>query len=156
MTSILDTLVIETYQQLMGVLLILAIVTTVGRLIFQHFRDKLRFVSRGAERSFEIRLMPNTTPMPKLPRTTATERLRDADQHAFDRLATMISGVSTHAAQVSETQSKAALKIDTVEMAVHRMLADIEGIMVVRRAEIIASKPSMLTADAPAREIRAA
>ena len=78
---------------------------------------------------------------------TPAQRFDDADRRAFDRLATLIDGVHTRAAQLSETQSKAALKLDTAEMAVHRLLADIDGIMTVPRA---AHPPAVTAVEAAA------
>jgi hypothetical protein len=141
--------VIETYQQLMGLLVVLAGAFTLCRLLWLQFRANIRFVSLGAVRQSESRLMA-AEPKAQMPReTTPSARIRDADRREFDKLATMISTVSTRAEQVSETQNKAAQKIDTVEMAMHRMLADIDGIMVVPRAEIAASAAHTSVSAAP-------
>ncbi len=133
-----DIPVIETYQQLVGIILVAVVGLTGFRLLWLRARAKLRFAVPGAERRSEIRLMAVDAALQPPRPPSPTERLRDADRREFDRLASLIDGVNIRAAHVSETQSKAALKLDTVEMAVHRLLADIDGIMTVQRATVAA------------------
>jgi hypothetical protein len=144
--------VIETYRQLMGVAVVVAIIATAVRLMRKARRANLRFAKRGAQRRFERAPMSADAALPKsdmpmpVQRLDPARRLGDADRYAFDRLATLIDGVHTRAAQLSETQSKAALKLDTAEMAVHRLLADIDGIMTVPRAAGVAAPAAADTA----------
>jgi hypothetical protein len=134
-----DIPVIETYRQLMGIVVVVAIVVTAVRLLRQAKRAKIRFANRGAERRSEKTPMsadavPQAAPSTMQPSLAPMQRLGDAGRREFDRLAMLIDGVHSRAAQLSETQTKAALKLDTAEMAVHRLLADIDGIMTVPRA----------------------
>lgn len=142
-----DIPVIETYRQLMGVIVVVAIVATAVRLLRVAKRANLQFAKRGAQRRSERAPMSADTAPLKPAMTMAAQRFDDADRRAFDRLATLIDGVHTRAAQLSETQSRAALKLDTAEMAVHRLLADIDGIMTVPRA---ANPPAVTAVEATA------
>ena len=155
-----DIPVIETYRQLMGVVVAVAIVATAVRLMRIAKRANVRFATRGAQRRSERAPMPADAaplkyamPMPTQ-RLDPTQRLGDADRREFDRLATLIDGVHIRAAQLSETQSKAALKLDTAEMAVHRLLADIDGIMTVPRAAAVPA-PAVSQVTAPRATIAA-
>jgi hypothetical protein len=149
-----DILVIETYQQLVGLILVAAVVLTGFRLLWLRVRARQRFAVSGAQRRSEIRLMAADAAPQTSPLLSPTSRLRDADRREFDRLATLIDGVNARAAHVSETQSKAALKLDTVEMAVHRLLADMDGIMIVPRTAIASAQ--LPAAGATSRATRAA
>lgn len=126
-----DFLIIETYGQLTGVALALAVVVAIVPLL----RLKARATSTHApvqagktypSKTHQIVVAPQRLAAPN---DTPTQSLRAADQREFDRLANMISTVSLRAEHVSETQSKAALKLDTVEMAVHRLLLDVDGLV---------------------------
>ena len=71
---------------------------------------------------------------------------RGAPGIEFDKLASYISHAGLRVDLIAQTQSAAALKLDTVEVAVNRLVADMSGIMAVPRAEqdhavIIAAAP---------------
>ena len=59
------------------------------------------------------------------------DRNRSPLGQEFDKLATMISDANDRAGHISETQSAAALKLDSAEMAVNRLVAEIESVMTV-------------------------
>jgi hypothetical protein len=135
-----ETLIIETYQELMGVLLGMAIAAVGLRLAWVKYRT--------GETQPKARPAPSPVPLAPLP----TIRLRDAEIREFDRLATMISTVSQRAERVSATQSQAALKLDTVEMAMHRLLTDVDGLVALPKH---AAPPSMATTASAAVSARA-
>ncbi len=114
-----NTLVIETYQQLFAVAaVVLAALATLSMLMRP--RPTPRHIPIAAPRSRPAGL-----------------RGAVADRQEFDRLATVIEDVRCRAETAANTQSMAALKLDTVEMAVHRLLADMDGIMAVPRTSAI-------------------
>ena len=121
--------VIESYQQLAGVLLTLAIVAAFVRLLLRHRMASRARTARVTRRSGLLR---SDAPAAKVAqRAIATPRIE------FETLATYIASSNSRAQQIYETQSAAALKLDTVEMAVNRLLADINGIMAVPLIEVV-------------------
>jgi hypothetical protein len=119
----LDSLVIETYQELMGVLLGFAIAVAGVRLAWLNYRKHKPAAARKIAAKSPARAAP-VTAAPKL-----AADAQQFDRQHFNRLANMISTVSQRAEHVSATQSQAALKLDTVEMAMHRLLSDVDGLV---------------------------
>ena len=66
-----------------------------------------------------------------------------------ERLASMITEATDRAEHLSETQSAAALKLDSAEMAVNRLVAEIEAVMTVPGPAHLASTAKPV-AQAPA------
>ena len=120
-----ENFVIETYTQLAAVLALLTALIVFGGWLWRRLRAR----TRAPELS---RLQPARA-RAKSAVSSAEARLRAAHAREFDRLATMISSASDRAEQITVTQSAAALKLDTAEVAVNRLLADIDGIMTVAR-----------------------
>jgi hypothetical protein len=114
----LDSLVIETYQELMGVLLGITIVVVGARLACLSYRKRRPSASR------KIAAKP-----PAIAAPAPAARMLEADAQQFNRLANMISTFSQRAEHVSATQGQAALKLDTVEMAMHRLRTDVDGLV---------------------------
>ena len=113
--------VIETYQQLAGIVLALTCVAVIARLVW--LRRRHGAVSTApASQQIEISKREPTR--------------RGSPAIEFDKLASYISNAGTRAEHVAHTQSAAALKLDTVEVAVNRLVADMNGIMDVPRAAI--------------------
>jgi hypothetical protein len=166
----LDFLVIETYPQLFGCLLAVAAALVAMRGVFVRLQHQ-----RSAKPAQLIVLPVRATARPDgAPSMAAPQPKRrlNAGRQEFDRLAAYIDDASVRADHVSETQSKAAQKLDTVEVAVNRLLADMDGIMTVARtapaamtipaphvvAQATTQMPAMVRADraAPVRATRAA
>jgi hypothetical protein len=142
----LDSLVIETYRELMGVFLGLAVAVAAVRLAWLRARKHKPAATRKAI------ALPLATAAP-----VTAARMLEADAEQFDRLAKMISTVSQRAAHVSATQSQAALKLDTVEMAMHRMLSDVDGLVNLPKHMSLPAPAAIISAAAPAlRATRAA
>jgi hypothetical protein len=114
----IDNLIIETYRELTGVLLACAIVMLAARLVWLNTRKPATAVVHTA-----------TTRLPTIPAASTSARMLEVDTQQFNRLANLISTVSQRAEHVSSTQSQAALKLDTVEMAMHRLLSDVDGLV---------------------------
>ena len=147
-----ENLIIETYGQLMGVVLALALAVIIFRLM------RLKSVARRKRTALPLSTPLKAAVVPAPPgkgiADTPTQRLRAADQREFDRLAQMISTVSLRAEHVTETQCKAALKLDTVEMAMHRLLLDVDGL--VKRPRSVAPPLAFAAVAAPTRATLAA
>jgi hypothetical protein len=116
----LDNLIIETYRELMAVLLGLAVIAVTSRLVW------LTYLGRKPVRSHILAARTRT------PAASVVEAKRlEGDARQFTRLDAMISGVIERAEQVSATQSQVALKLDTIEMAMHRLHTDVEGLVAI-------------------------
>ena len=119
-----DFLIIETYTELMAVIAGLAIVATILRLLW---------IWRRARRN-EARA---NSPVGKKSKTGHASNSRRAPANAqpngadFIKLATVITEANERADNLTQTHTAAALKLDTAEMAVIRLHADIDGIMAV-------------------------
>jgi hypothetical protein len=119
----LDFFVIETYPQLIGLLAAIAAVVVAARMTLKTLR-------RERAASPAVRALPA---LAKSTQTVLPQRRADTGKREFDRMAAYIDDASARAGSVSDTQSKAAQKLDTVEVAVNRLLTDMEGIMTVPR-----------------------
>ena len=129
--------VIETYTELAAVATAVAAAILVLVLTWRRLRT-----TRRARKSASLSNHPFIAPRAHALR--GLKRRRHATQHIdFDKLASMISSATDRAEHLSQTQSAAALKLDTAEVAVNRLLADIDGIMTVTRP------PVAPVADAP-------
>lgn len=122
MQALLNSLVIETYSELAAVTGGLAALIALGVL----FRRRLR--SRGARPPGLIGPNPAAAPPPREATSSLAGKAKGMD---FDRLADLIADASDRAGHISETQSAAALKLDTAEMAVNRLIADIDAVKTV-------------------------
>ncbi len=134
-----DFLIIETYTELIAVIAGAAILVMALRLLWRRRRA-------GVAKS-------RTSPKSKANKSTwsrpgraaiVNKPLNGAD---FDKLATVITEANDRAGHLTDTQSAAALKLDSAEMAVIRLLADIDGIMTVPGK--IKPAPAAPTASAP-------
>lgn len=117
----LDFLVIETYTELGVVLLTVAVLATAARLIWRRNRTISTHNSKPTPP-----LNKRTTVSQPVPPVSSSRASAGLD---FDKLASMISDANDRAGHISKTQSAAALKLDTAEVAVNRLLAEIDGIM---------------------------
>lgn len=111
--------VIETYAELAGVVAGLAFVLLALRFLW---RRRSRAARAGTRR-------------PALKAASRPRKAAAAERHAklvtsvdFDKLAAVISDANDRAGHISETQTAAALKLDTAEMQVNRLLAEIESL----------------------------
>lgn len=125
-----DFLIIETYTELAVVLLVLAAAAVVVGWLWARAR-RLRTSNR--RRGVPIKKSRRVTGPPSAGSLPAAVN--------FDTLASMISDANDRAGHIVETQSAAALKLDSAEMAVNRLIADIGGVMPV---------PAKLAAPLPA------
>jgi hypothetical protein len=141
----LDFLVIETYPQLFGCLLAVAAAIAVVRLGWLRWR-------RAPAKLIVVPIRATARPDTALSLSEPQLKRRlNAGRQEFDRLAAYIDDASVRADHVSETQSKAAQKLDTVEVAVNRLLADMDGIMTVPRTSVSATRQgsaSLISANA--------
>jgi hypothetical protein len=122
-----DFFVIETYQQLLAVVGVVAGVVVLVVALLRRSRRNRKALQAAPAISVAPKRRPPSSDGP-------SRRGLDAGRADFERLAAVVGDVRTRAETVSATQSRAALKLDTVEMAVHRVLVDIDGIMVAPRA----------------------
>jgi hypothetical protein len=134
--ALLDSLVIETYTQLATVAAVVAALSTMAVLMWR--RRKTRRAS-GAKLIGQQRAAGRSPAA--APRVQTARAPKGMD---FDRLADMIADASDRAGHISETQSAAALKLDTAEMAVNRLIADIDPLMAVPKT--VRTAPSESTA----------
>jgi hypothetical protein len=121
----LDFFVIETYPQLLGLVLAISAAALAARVTIKALRRA---------RALEMRAMARPAPS-KSVQMPQPSRHTEMGQREFDRVAAYIDDASARAGSVSDTQSKAAQKLDTVEVAVNRLLTDMEGIMTVPRPQ---------------------
>ncbi len=120
MQALLDQLVIETYTQLAVVLAVVASVATGIVLVLRKRAARRRVAAKRIGPQHGQALQRPERPAP---------RATQAKGMDFDRLADMIADASDRAGHISEKQSAAALKLDTAEMAVNRLIADIDPVM---------------------------
>ena len=110
--------VIETYAELAGVVAGLAFVLLA-----------LRFLWRRRSRAARAGTRRPALKAASRPRKAAAERhAKLVTSVDFDKLAAVISDANDRAGHISETQTAAALKLDTAEMQVNRLLAEIESL----------------------------
>jgi hypothetical protein len=151
MSAIFDTLIIETYSQLMAVCVGTAIFATVLRLIF--VRAKRLRGARASNGIYSANVTKREQLQSKFDRPRSDAR-RPANGMDFDKLATVISEANDRACHISETQSAAAIKLDAAEMAVIRMIAEIDGVMTIpgkpKRPAPIVAGPHLMAARPPA------
>lgn len=120
MQALLDSLVIETYTQLAVVLAVIVTAVAGSALVLRR---------RVARRRSAVKLIaPQHRPAAQKSEQQ-TPQVRKAKGMDFDRLADMIADANGRAGHISETQSAVALKLDTAEMAVNRLIADIDPVM---------------------------
>jgi hypothetical protein len=121
----LDFFVIETYPQLIGLLLAVVGALVAARLTLKTLRRERSGPAPTRASALPPTMMPAEAQQP--------QRRLETGKREFDRMAAYIDDASARAGSVSDTQSKAAQKLDTVEVAVNRLLTDMEGIMTVPR-----------------------
>ena len=148
MQDIFDSLIIETYPQLMAVCVSVAILATLVRLLW--LRPKGHRAVQGRTVSRQPRATKSTHDRKQTPHKAAQDPQRPVHGMDFDKLATVISEANDRAGHVTQTQSDAALKLDAAEMAVIRMLAEIDGIMTIpgkakRPAPVIVTPIAVVT-----------
>lgn len=125
MQALLDSLIIETYTQLAVVLAVAATLVTAIVLVVRRRAAR----RRGAAKLAGTQQAPVARKSVRL-----APQVRQTKGMDFNRLADMIANASDRAGRISETQSAAALKLDTAEMAVNRLIADIDPLMAVPKA----------------------
>ena len=130
-----DFLIIETYQDLAILVAGLAASLFIARVIWVRLRR------------------PRAAKTASKPAKASRARVAGGDRLAtgpeFERLASMITEATDRAEHLSETQSAAALKLDSAEMAVNRLVAEIEAVMTVPGPAHLASTAKPV-AQAPA------
>lgn len=126
--EIFDLLIIESYAELAGVVLGLAVMGVAVRLIWRMLRSR-RAVKATKAKPRSSRRQANISATAPRNKSTTGQGLD------FEKLATMISVANVQAGHISETQTAAALKLDTAEMAVNRLIAEINGVMTVPAKE---------------------
>lgn len=128
--AIFDFLIIESYAELAGVVLGLAVVGLAVRLVWRMLRRRTTVKATQAKPRSNRRQAHN--------KAAATRHKSPTGQGLdFEKLATMISDANVQADHISETQSAAALKLDTAEMAVNRLIAEITGVMTLPAKEVL-------------------
>lgn len=126
MQALLDFLVIETYTQFAALVAVLVGMAT--SILFLRRRRRL-------SRATAVKLIGAQRPAVTTAKSAApAQSKRTSTSMNFDKLADMIAVATDRAGHISETQTAAALKLDTAEMAVNRLIADIDPVINARPA----------------------
>ena len=114
--------VIETYEELGAVVAILVAIVLAIRFVWRRHRKSGGGVAEGSPRSCGV------SQYPRLPAIGPID---------FDKLAQLIDDATGRAEHIVKNQSAAALKLDTAEIAINRLFAEIDGIVGVPRDVLV-------------------